>query len=216
MGLMIWMMWKNKVDANRVMGERKMVERKLALERGEIYWWRTAKRSTGGGQQRDESSKVSGMLDEEMINGEDDLTKQYQELASNREEVIQKDGGDQRILGFLREEFLENILKEIEAGGISQTKVIQLLRDMKVTKESGEIDWESEGDLECQDPDNIMEDVNEILPMEIMPSSKELLELNQQEGGGGYVIPGGSDHVEKEKEVKMSDGVESKKSKRAL
>jgi hypothetical protein len=37
-GLMIWMMWKNKVDANRVMGERKMVEGKLALERGEIYW----------------------------------------------------------------------------------------------------------------------------------------------------------------------------------
>jgi hypothetical protein len=31
---MIWMMWRNKVQANRVMGERKVVGGKLALERG--------------------------------------------------------------------------------------------------------------------------------------------------------------------------------------
>jgi hypothetical protein len=58
-----------------------------------------------------------------------------------------------------------------------------------------------------------MGDVNEILSMEIMPSPKELLELNQQEGGSGYTIPSGSDHDEKGKDAKKSEGAESKKSK---
>jgi hypothetical protein len=55
-------------------------------------------------------------------------------MGGNRHVARDNVGDNTKVIEFMRDEFSEDILKEIEEEGISKTEVLQLLRDMEMTE----------------------------------------------------------------------------------
>jgi hypothetical protein len=122
-------------------------------------------------------------------------------------------GDNTKVIEFMRDEFSEDILKEIEEEGISKTEVLQLLRDMEMMKENGEMGWDSEDEPRQQGQDISMKNVLEVLSMEIMTSHEGLFGMSQQEGGARYDIPNGPDQSGGKAEGEKSEEAVKKKNK---
>jgi hypothetical protein len=147
--------------------------------------------NSGSGQKVAGGTKQS---DEEMgIRQEVDLVRLDQGMGGNRQEARDNVGDNTKVIVFMRDEFSEDILKEIEEEGISKTEVLQLLRDMEMTEENGEMGWDNEDETRQQGQDTSMKNVLEVLSTEIMPSHEGLSGMSQQEGGARYDIPNGPD-----------------------
>jgi hypothetical protein len=111
-------------------------------------------------------------------------------MGGNRQEARDNMSDNTKVIEFMRDEFSEDILKEIEEEGISKAEVLQLLRDMEMT-ENDEMGWDSEDESRHQGHDISVKNVLEVLSMEIMPSHEGLSGMSQQEGEAGYAIPNG-------------------------
>jgi hypothetical protein len=74
-----------------------------------------------------------------VIRPDDETIRLWQGMGEDRDEAGDVGAENTQVFEFLRDEFSEDILKEIEEEGISKIEVIQLLRDIEMTEENGEV-----------------------------------------------------------------------------